>query len=83
MICGGPEREGAQPSAVHLGMSPGRYLRLRRMSLASRALARAVPGARTITQIATDFAFWELGRFAVEYRNLFGESRRDIAARPW
>jgi len=27
----------------------------------------------TITQVATDFGFVELGRFAVEYRAIFGE----------
>jgi AraC-like DNA-binding protein len=58
----------------HLGMNPHRYLLLRRMSLARRALSRAGPAGKTVTQIATDHGFWELGRFAVEYRKLFGES---------
>ncbi len=58
----------------HLGMSPCRYLLLRRMNLARRALSRAGPAATTVTEIATDHGFWELGRFAVVYRQLFGES---------
>jgi AraC-like DNA-binding protein len=58
----------------HLGMGPIHYLWLRRMHLAQRALLLADPAATTVTQIATDFGFWELGRFSVEYRALFGES---------
>jgi len=57
----------------HLGMSPTRYLLLRRMHLARRALRMADPTTATVTEIATSCAFWELGRFAVAYRLLFGE----------
>jgi AraC-like DNA-binding protein len=58
----------------HLGMGPIHYLWLRRMHLAQRALLLADPAATTVTRVATDFGFWELGRFSVEYRVLFGES---------
>jgi AraC-like DNA-binding protein len=58
----------------HLGMAPIRYLWLRRMHLARRALLRAGPETTTVTEIATEHGFWELGRFSVEYRALFGES---------
>jgi AraC-like DNA-binding protein len=57
----------------HLGMGPKHYLWLRRMHLARRAL-RAGPHATTVTDIATRYGFWHLGRFAVEYQSLFGES---------
>jgi AraC-like DNA-binding protein len=57
----------------HLGMGPKRYLLLRRMHLARRALRRADPNAASVTGIATRFGFWQLGRFAVEYQSLFGE----------
>jgi AraC-like DNA-binding protein len=58
----------------YLGMSPKRYLWLRRMNLARRALRRANAEKTTVTEIAFDYGFWELGRFSVAYRSLFGES---------
>jgi transcriptional regulator GlxA family with amidase domain len=58
----------------YLGMSPHRYLWLRRMALVRRALDLADSTERTVTMIANDYGFWELGRFSVAYRNLFGES---------
>jgi AraC-like DNA-binding protein len=58
----------------HIGMGPIRYLTLRRMHLVRRALARATPATATVTQIATDHGFWELGRFSVAYRTMFGET---------
>jgi AraC-like DNA-binding protein len=66
----------------HLGMGPIRYLALRRMHLARRALLRAKPSI-TVTQVATDHGFWELGRFAVAYRALFGESPSETLHRPF
>jgi AraC-like DNA-binding protein len=65
----------------HLGMGPIRYLTLRRMHLVRRALLRAAPPA-TVTQIVTDHGFWELGRFSVAYRNLFGEAPSVTLKRP-
>jgi AraC-like DNA-binding protein len=56
-----------------LGMSPTRYLWLRRMHLVHRALALGDPATETVTDIATSHGFWELGRFSVTYRTLFGE----------
>ena len=66
----------------HLGMGPIHYLWLRRMHLAHRALLRADPTSRTVTSIATEHGFWELGRFSVEYRALFGEAPSASLHRP-
>lgn len=67
---------------VHVGMGPNRYLTLRRMHLAHRALMQADPSKATVTHIATDHGFWELGRFAVAYRTLFGEIPSETLRRP-
>jgi len=66
----------------YLGMSPKRYLWLRRMNLARRALQRANAEKTTVTEIASDYGFWELGRFSVAYRSLFGESPSTALRRP-
>jgi AraC-like DNA-binding protein len=58
----------------HLGMGPKRYLLLRRMHLARETLHRSAPDATSVTDTATRYGFWQLGRFAVEYQALFGES---------
>jgi AraC-like DNA-binding protein len=57
-----------------LGVSPTHYLLLRRMQLARRALRQADPALTRVTDIATEHGFWELGRFAVKYHQLFGET---------
>ena len=57
----------------HLGMGPIRFLALRRMHMVRRALLWADVPSITVTRVATDHGFWELGRFSVAYRALFGE----------
>jgi transcriptional regulator GlxA family with amidase domain len=66
----------------HLGMGPIRFLSLRRMHLVRRALLSADPSTMTVTRIVTDHGFWELGRFSVAYRTLFGETPSETLRRP-
>ena len=66
----------------HLGMGPIRYFSLRRMHFVRSVLLRADPSTATVTRIATDHGFWELGRFSVTYRSLFGETPSETLRRP-
>jgi AraC-like DNA-binding protein len=79
---GAAERTLRSACEEHLGMGPIRYLTLRRMHLVRRALLRASPATATVTQIVSDHGFWELGRFAVQYKALFGESPSASLQRP-
>jgi AraC-like DNA-binding protein len=56
------------------GVSPTQYLMFRRMRLARLTLRDADPALATVTGIATQLGFWELGRFSVRYRQIFGET---------
>ncbi len=57
-----------------LGLSPTRYLLLRRLNRVRAALRRADPSTVTVAEVAHNNRFLELGRFAVTYRSIFGES---------
>jgi len=59
---------------TQLGVSPTQFLLLRRMRQARRALQQADPDVTRVTDVATELGFWELGRFAVKYRQIFGET---------
>ena len=76
-VTGVSERSLRNACHAVYGTSPKRYLTLRRMEAVRRALATARPGQATVTRIATDFGFFELGRFAATYTSLFGERPSD------
>jgi AraC family ethanolamine operon transcriptional activator len=57
-----------------LDASPKAYLRLKNMSAARARLLDAGNQPTTVTQVALDHGFWELGRFSGAYRAMFGEA---------
>jgi AraC-like DNA-binding protein len=67
--------------AEFLGLSPGQYMRLRRLNIARGVLRDADPDATTVAEIARRSGFSELGRFAAIYRMAFGEPPSTTLAR--
>jgi AraC family ethanolamine operon transcriptional activator len=57
-----------------LDVSPKAYLRLKSLSAARARLLDAANRPTTVTQVALDHGFWELGRFSGAYRAMFGEA---------
>ena len=72
-IAGVSERTLQSAFVGTLGMSPLKYLTLRRFHQAREVLQGAAPDELTVSSIATKFGFWDLGRFAGKYHGLFGE----------
>jgi AraC-like DNA-binding protein len=70
---GVPERTLRVCCVEFLGMSPARYVLLRRLNKARAALRRADPATASVAGIARSCQFSEPGRFAVIYRTVFGE----------
>ncbi len=54
-------------------ISPIAYLKLKRLEAAHRTLLAAEPLTTSVTEVATKWGFFHLGRFARDYRQLFGE----------
>jgi AraC family ethanolamine operon transcriptional activator len=57
----------------YLGVTPIRYLRLQRLNGVRRELLMANPIKDRVVDVALNWGFIELGRFAGEYRQLFQE----------
>jgi transcriptional regulator GlxA family with amidase domain len=69
-----------------LGLSPKQYAIGERLRAAREALCAADPTTTTVTDIATAYGFFELGRFAGRYRHAFGEAPSHTLhqpAAPW
>lgn len=56
-----------------VGLSAGRYIRLRAMRRVYNALMRAQPETASVSQIAKSHGFTGSGRFAAAYHRQFGE----------
>ena len=57
----------------YLRIGPNRYVRLQRMQQAHRALRSGTPGAASVSEIARRYGFRDPGRFATNYRAVYGE----------
>jgi AraC family ethanolamine operon transcriptional activator len=55
-----------------LNITPLQFMRRSRMNRALHTLRVVTPDSITVTEVATKLGFTDLGRFAADYRNLFG-----------
>lgn len=74
---GVPERTLQACCLEFLGMSPSRYLWLRRLNMVHAALRHADPATASVAEIAQRYQFLDLKRFATVYRAIFGEMPSD------
>ena len=65
----------------YFGASPSAYHKNIRLNAARSTLLAADSETTSVTQTAIDFGFWHLGRFSVDYRQLFSESPSETLAR--
>jgi AraC-like DNA-binding protein len=63
------------------GTTLHRYLLVRRLHLARQQLACGGDGAARVKTVALDLGFWHLGRFALDYRAMYGETPSATLAR--
>ena len=74
VACEVPRRTLNRAFQNMMGMGPVTYGRRVRLNDARRALLRNRARSTTVTHVALDQGFWHLGRFAEQYKELFGES---------
>jgi AraC-like DNA-binding protein len=70
---GVPERTLRTAFQRCFGLSPVEYLRILRLHHARQLLLASCQDQTTVTEIGYELGFWDLGRFAGAYRELFGE----------
>jgi AraC family ethanolamine operon transcriptional activator len=66
--------------AAYFQMTPYHYLKSIRYNKARRCLLASDPMTHSVTGIAMDNGFYHFGRFAVEYRTMFGEMPSETLA---
>lgn len=64
------------------GVNPHAFFMRRRLNHARSILLSADPADEKVTAVASGLGFTELGRFAVRYREMFGESPSQTLRRP-
>ncbi len=73
-VTGIAERTLRQVFQEFTNMSPIAFLNLVRLRRARQLLLNGDPEQMSVKYAALDSGFWDLGRFSVRYRSLFGES---------
>lgn len=70
-----------QAFSATFGISPHRYLKMRRMSMVRAALLLGSGPWRSVKATALSHGFWHLGQFAHDYRAMYGEAPSATLAR--
>ena len=65
-----------------LGLSPSRWLRLKRLNAARRKLVNGSPSSIRVRDIALEFGFVHMGNFSLTYKRQFGEMPSETLKRP-
>jgi AraC-like DNA-binding protein len=79
-VAGVGERALCKVFKSRRGMSPMRFVTERRLAAANSRLVTA-GAARDVTEVANELGFTHLGRFAIAYREVFGESPSETLRR--
>lgn len=58
---------------LHRGTTPMRYVKQLRLEAVHRSLLAAEPSAAKVSDLASDYGFFQFGRFAADYKRMFGE----------
>ena len=56
----------------HFGVTPKRYLLAMRLSAVRRTLLSSVEH-RSVSDVAAQWGFWHMSKFAADYKRMFGE----------
>jgi len=80
-IVGVAERTLKACCDAFLGISPRRYLQLRRLKLVRAAMLRSDPVTMRVGDLARRYGFAESGHFAAAYRLAYGEKPSATLAR--
>jgi AraC family ethanolamine operon transcriptional activator len=72
-ITGASERTLRYGFLERFGVSPKSYLQAFRLNGVRRELKQADPAKMKVVDIANHWGFWHMGKFAADYRNLYGE----------
>ncbi len=71
----------AEAFRTALGISPHRFLKLRRLAMVRAALLSREHPAALVKSVAYSHGFWHLGQFAHDYRAMYGETPSDTLVR--